>query len=44
MTKQQALISARSKAVIAKFLGDRTMRNEALRLYFYAIGGRSKSH
>lgn len=44
MTKQQALISARSKAVIAKFLEDPVMWKEALRLYFYAIGGRSKQH
>jgi hypothetical protein len=44
MTRQQAFIAARSKAVIARFLGDRAMWNEALRLYFYAIGGRAKKH
>jgi len=44
MTKQQALIAARSKAAIAKFLEDPVMWKEALRLYFYAIGGRAKQH
>lgn len=44
MTRRQALISARSKAVIARFLDDQAMWNEALRLYFYAIGGRAKKH
>lgn len=44
MTKHQALIAARSKAAIAKFLDDPVMWKEALRLYFYAIGGREKLH
>lgn len=44
MTRHQALITARSKAAIAKFLDDPVMWKEALRLYFYAIGGRAKLH
>ncbi|MDU5473986.1 MULTISPECIES: hypothetical protein [unclassified Pantoea] len=44
MTNYQALIAARSKATIAKFLNDPVMRKEALRSYFYAIGGRAKHH
>ncbi|AZI53423.1 MULTISPECIES: host cell division inhibitory peptide Kil [Pantoea] len=44
LTRQQALCAARSKAAIAKFLGDKNMWREALRLYFYAIGGKSQQH
>lgn len=44
MTKHQALIAARSKAAIAKFLDDPVMWKEALRLYSYAIGGQAKHH
>ncbi|MGP6463325.1 host cell division inhibitory peptide Kil [Pantoea agglomerans] len=44
MSRQEALIAARNKAVIASFLRDRAMWNEALRLYFFAIGGRAKKH
>lgn len=44
MTRQEALIAARNKLVIARFLDDQNMRIEALRAYFYASGGRIKKH
>ncbi|MBD8129058.1 host cell division inhibitory peptide Kil [Pantoea agglomerans] len=42
LTRQQALCAARSKAAIAGFLGDANMWSEALWLYIYAIGYRTK--
>lgn len=44
LTREQALTAARSKAAIAKHIGDKKMWREALKLYFYAIGGKTKQH
>lgn len=42
LTRQQALCAARSKAAIARYLGDANMWHEALWLYIYAIGYETK--
>lgn len=40
MNQQHMLAAAQSKAAIAQFIGDRDMWRQALRQYFFAIGGR----
>ncbi|MFN1150248.1 host cell division inhibitory peptide Kil [Serratia liquefaciens] len=40
MINQQQILAARNKIVIARFLGDEQMWREAIRQYFFAIGGR----
>ncbi|MFW7225366.1 MULTISPECIES: host cell division inhibitory peptide Kil [unclassified Serratia (in: enterobacteria)] len=40
MNRQHMLAAAQSKAAIAQFIGDKNMWRQAIRQYFFAIGGK----